>query len=85
LPGGAGTLDELFEAWTWQQLGLHTKPVALLNVAGYWDPLLAALDHMSEAGFIRPSDRANLIIAKHSDDLLEALGSYGPLAPKWRG
>jgi len=54
LPGGAGTLDELFEVLTWRQLGLHAKPIALLNVAGYWDPLLALLARVTEEGFAEP-------------------------------
>ncbi|WP_323764348.1 TIGR00730 family Rossman fold protein [Marinovum sp.] len=57
LPGGAGSLDEFFEALTWAQLGLHAKPVVLLNVAGYWDPLLALLDHVIDQGFAEPSLR----------------------------
>ena len=52
LPGGPGTLDELFEVLTWRQLGLHAKPVLLLNVNGYWDPLLALLDHVVGGGFV---------------------------------
>jgi uncharacterized protein (TIGR00730 family) len=83
LPGGAGTLDELFEAWTWQQLGLHDKPVALLNTGGYWDPLLAALDHMSVAGFIRPDARAHLIVVAGATDLLAALGRFDPPTGRW--
>ena len=83
LPGGAGTLEELFEAWTWQQLGLHRKPVAVLNVAGYWSPLLSALDHMSAAGFIRPADRAQLIVARDTADFLDALKRFEPPQHKW--
>jgi uncharacterized protein (TIGR00730 family) len=85
LPGGAGTLDELFEAWTWQQLGLHAKAVGLLNVDGFWDPLLAALDHMRDAGFIRPADRASLIVAGSAVELLEAIAAFTPARPKWGG
>ena len=51
LPGGAGSLDELFEALTWRQLGLHEKPVLIVNINGYWDPLLAMMDHVIESGF----------------------------------
>jgi len=54
LPGGPGTLDELFEVLTWRQLGLHSKPVYLLNVGGYWDPLLALLAHLVAQGFADP-------------------------------
>lgn len=58
LPGGAGSLDEFFEVLTWAQLGLHHKPVILLNVAGYWDPLLALLDHVIDQGFAEATLRA---------------------------
>jgi uncharacterized protein (TIGR00730 family) len=85
LPGGTGTLDELFEAWTWQQLGLHAKPVGVLNVVGFWDPLLAALDHMSAAGFIRPMDRASLIVADDAIGLLKAVEGFIPARRKWSG
>ncbi len=51
MPGGAGSLDEFFEVLTWRQLGLHTKPILLLNIAGYWDPLIALLQHVTETGF----------------------------------
>lgn len=54
LPGGAGSLDELFEVLTWRQLGLHSKPVVLLNTAGYWSPLLALIDHVIAQGFADP-------------------------------
>jgi uncharacterized protein (TIGR00730 family) len=57
LPGGFGTLDELFEAITWSQLGIHTKPIGLLNVDGFFDPLLAFIDHGVAEGFIRPQHR----------------------------
>jgi len=53
LPGGLGTLDELFEIWTWAQLGFHQKPIGLLNVSGFFSPLLALTEHMSRAGFVR--------------------------------
>jgi len=70
LPGGIGTMDELFEAWTWTQLGLHRKPCALLNMDGYYDPLLAFLDHAVDEGFLEPRYRAALLVA---DDLETAL------------
>ncbi len=60
LPGGPGSLDELFEVLTWAQLGQHDKPIYLLNVAGYWDPLVALIDHQIEQGFADPSFRAFL-------------------------
>lgn len=55
LPGGIGTLEELFEVFTWAQLGLHDKPIGLLNVGGFFDPLLGMLDHMTQQGFVKPS------------------------------
>jgi uncharacterized protein (TIGR00730 family) len=55
MPGGAGSLDEFFEILTWRQLGLHQKPVILMNVAGYWDPLLALIRHVTETGFAEDS------------------------------
>ncbi|MEM8656924.1 MAG: TIGR00730 family Rossman fold protein [Pseudomonadota bacterium] len=55
LPGGAGTLDELFEVLTWRQLGLHSKPIALLDTDGYWQPLLALIEHLRDQGFLDPS------------------------------
>lgn len=60
LPGGIGTLDELFEMWTWAQLGLHDKPCALINTAGYYDPLIAFLDGAVREGFLRPEARSRL-------------------------
>jgi uncharacterized protein (TIGR00730 family) len=78
LPGGAGTLEEFFEAWTWAQLGIHRKPVALLNVAGYYDPLLATLDHMTREGFVRPQQRAMVLVADDPAALLDRLAAYHP-------
>lgn len=82
LPGGGGTLDEFFEAWTWQQLGLHTKPVALCG-GQFWAPLLAMLDHMVNEGFVRAEDRQTLVAAEGPEDLLAALQTWAPPAPKW--
>jgi len=62
LPGGIGTMDELFEAWTWTQLGLQRKPCGLLNHDGYYDALIAFIDHAVEEGFLRPPHRAALIV-----------------------
>lgn len=83
LPGGAGTLEELFEVWTWQQLGIHSKPVALYDIDGYWQPLLNALDSMTGNGFISETTRSNLIVRDNPQDLLAALNSWTPPAPKW--
>ena len=57
LPGGLGTLDETFEIITWRQLGLHDKPITILNLEGFWDPLLDLIDHQTEAGYVRPQHR----------------------------
>lgn len=73
LPGGIGTLDELFEAWSWSQLGVEAKPNGLLNVAGYFDPLLAFLDRAVDAGFVRPEHRATLEVADAIAPLLDRL------------
>lgn len=83
LPGGAGTLEELFEVWTWQQLGIHAKPVALLDVGGFWQPLLAALDAMTAQGFISRTFRSGLIVEEDPAALLEALTGWSPLPSKW--
>ncbi|MFY0596147.1 MAG: TIGR00730 family Rossman fold protein [Cognatishimia sp.] len=64
LPGGAGSLDELFEVLTWRQLGLHDKPIVLLNVNGYWDPLIGLIDHVIDQGFADASLKAYISIAE---------------------
>ncbi|WP_417524208.1 TIGR00730 family Rossman fold protein [Marinovum sp.] len=73
LPGGAGSLDEFFEVLTWAQLGLHAKPVVLLNVAGYWDPLLALLDHVIDQGFAEASLRGFWQVAETVEDCMGKL------------
>jgi uncharacterized protein (TIGR00730 family) len=78
LPGGLGTLEELFEIWTWSQLGIHRKPCGLLNAAGYFDDLLAFLDHAVSTGFIRETYRSMLVVEESPARLLEALASYRP-------
>jgi uncharacterized protein (TIGR00730 family) len=85
LPGGVGTADELFEIITWAQLGLHCKPVGLLNTAGYFDPLLSWIERMTEEAFLRPSDRDLLQVSDTCDDLLERLQAFRPLErlEKW--
>src|SRR5581483_12340238 len=70
LPGGCGTLDELFEILTWAQLGLHRKPIGLLNVAGFFDPLLAWLEHSIREEFIREKHRSLLLTATEPEQLL---------------
>ena len=73
LPGGFGTLEEMFEVVTWRQLGYHDKPSALLNVEGYYDPLLAFCDAAVARGFVKPRDRGNLISGSDPHALLDAL------------
>ena len=73
LPGGIGTLDELFEAWSWNVLGYHAKPFCLLNVAGFWDGLIQFMDHATESGFLSVSRRNQLLIAASPEEALELL------------
>jgi uncharacterized protein (TIGR00730 family) len=74
LPGGAGTLDELFEIWTWAQLGLHDKPIGLLDLDGFYTHLLRHLDTAVAAGFLRPSARATLRVASDPHTLFQEIG-----------
>ena len=84
LPGGLGTFEELFEVWTWAQLGYHPKPVALLNIAGFYDGLLAFLDHTVAQGFIRPQHRAMLLTGTEPAELLPRMRAFtAPPMPKW--
>jgi hypothetical protein len=73
LPGGIGTFDELFEAWTWNALGYHAKPFALLNVAGFWDGLIGFLDQATMHGFMSPARRAQLIVGTDIGDVIDRL------------
>lgn len=73
LPGGIGTLDELFEAWTWNALGYHAKPFGLLNVANYWDSMVTFLDSVESNGFMSSARRQQLIVANDIDGALESL------------
>lgn len=83
LPGGLGTLEELFEVWTWGQLGLHRKPYALLNVNGFFDPLVAFIDQLVRQRFVRAAHRGMLIVERDPDLLLQRLGvQYVPTVPK---
>lgn len=74
LPGGHGTLDELMEAVTWAQIGLHSKPCILVNTLGYWDGFLEFLDSAVAAGFIKPADRALLRVAADAEEAVKLLG-----------
>ncbi|UWP96325.1 TIGR00730 family Rossman fold protein [Aliiroseovarius crassostreae] len=73
LPGGAGSLDEFFEVLTWRQLGLHDKPIILLNINGYWDPLIALMDHVIAQGFAGPDIRDNTLVADDVDQMTALL------------
>jgi uncharacterized protein (TIGR00730 family) len=73
LPGGIGTLDELFEAWSWNALGYHKKPFCLLNVDGYWDGLIDFIDHATASGFMSARRRKQLRVAKTPGEALELL------------
>jgi len=75
LPGGIGTFEELFEVWTWAQLGYHDKPIGLLNVDGFYDPLLTFIDHTLEQGFIRPGCRELLRVERDIDSLLAVVNA----------
>jgi uncharacterized protein (TIGR00730 family) len=78
LPGGIGTMEEFFEVWTWGQLGMHAKPCGLLNVAGYFDPLLEFLDHAVEEKFVHDVHRSMVIVESDAEKLLERFASYAP-------
>jgi uncharacterized protein (TIGR00730 family) len=73
LPGGIGTLDEFFEAWSWNALGYHKKPFCLLNVNGYWDGLIDFIDHATESGFMSQQRRRQLLVATTPEQALELL------------
>ena len=73
LPGGIGTLDELFEAWSWNALGYHAKPFCLLNVEGFWDGMIEFIDHATRSGFLSPQRRSQLFVAQTPDEALELL------------
>ncbi len=75
LPGGLGTLEELFEVWTWGMLGLHDKPFGILDVEGYYKPLITFLDHARDEGFVRPAQRARLIVETEPAALLRGLAT----------
>ena len=85
LPGGFGTLDELFEILTWAQLGIHRKPVGLLDVGGFFAPLLGWLDGVVAVGLLKPKHRDLLLVSDAVPDLLDRLAAYRPPAPttKW--
>ncbi|WP_426264504.1 TIGR00730 family Rossman fold protein [Sphingomonas sp. PWP1-2] len=79
LPGGTGTMDELWEALSWAQIGYHAKPVGLLNIAGYYDHLVAFYRHMGEVGFLRPQHHGILLIDTALDSLLDQMAAPEPI------
>jgi uncharacterized protein (TIGR00730 family) len=84
LPGGTGTLDELFELFTWSQLGLHRMPIGLLDVDGYWQPLLRFLEHAVNERFLRAEHFETLLVEHEADALLDRLAAHAPRAlDKW--
>ncbi|ENV10401.1 TIGR00730 family protein [Acinetobacter higginsii] len=83
LPGGAGTLEEIFEQWTWSQLGIHQKPCAFLNVDGFYDGLIQMIQGSVERGFSQERFVDKLIVAEQIEDILTAFSNYQPATPKW--
>ncbi len=83
MPGGIGTMEELFEVWTWAQLGLHSKPIGALNVHGFFDHLLAFCDQLVGDGFLPAASRAHLVLGTDAGALLDALKDARGLVDRW--
>lgn len=84
LPGGFGTLEELAEITTWAQLGMHHKPIVLLDLDGFWQPLLEQFDKMTVGGLLKPRNRALIVSVPTVDDILDAIATYqAPHEEKW--
>tara|TARA_B100000497_G_scaffold74199_1_gene83163 strand:- start:742 stop:1323 length:582 start_codon:yes stop_codon:yes gene_type:complete len=84
LPGGFGTLEELFEMLTWAQLGLHSKPIGILNINGYYDSLITLVDTMIDNGFIKNIHKDMILISNKVDDLIDKMKNYNaPIVEKW--
>ena len=81
LPGGTGTMDELWEALSWAQLGYHSDPIGLLNIAGYYDKLVEFWEHMGSVGFVRPQHQGLLLVDDNLDGLLDKMASAQPTIP----
>jgi len=86
LPGGLGTMEELFEVWTWAQLGFHQKPCGLMNVAGYYDHLTAFIDHAVDQEYVKAAHQDALLVATEPNELLQKMASYHATPDgKWIG
>jgi uncharacterized protein (TIGR00730 family) len=83
LPGGAGTLEEIFEQWTWGQLGIHGKPCAFLNIKGYFEPIRTMVERMVADGFLQPQFAGMLAFSESIDEILTGFASYVPPSSKW--
>jgi uncharacterized protein (TIGR00730 family) len=84
MPGGLGTIEEIFEIWTWAQLGIHRKPIGFLNVLDYYSPLMEFLDHAVGAGFVRPQHRAVAIVDSDPRAMLDRFAAFTPpVVEKW--
>jgi uncharacterized protein (TIGR00730 family) len=84
LPGGLGTLEEIFEIWTWAQLGIHLKPLGFLDVNGFWSPLMTFLDRAVDAGFVRAQHRDIAVVERDAAQLLRRFRNYEPpTVHKW--
>ena len=84
MPGGAGTLEEIFEQWTWGQLGIHQKPCAFLNAYGYFDPLRTMIDRMANEGFLRTDHASMVIFDPDPRTILDAFRAYSAPVTKWQ-
>lgn len=84
MPGGTGTLEELFEVWCWAQLGIHHKPCALYNVSGFYNKLLEFISHAQNQQFIREEYTHMLVVESSADKIIQAFKAYQPPADKWR-
>ena len=83
IPGGAGTLEEIFEQWTWAQLGIHLKPCAFLNVDGFYDDLLKFIQLTADKGFTHQRFTSSLIASENIEEILAQFETYVPPQPKW--
>ncbi|MEC8567123.1 MAG: TIGR00730 family Rossman fold protein [Pseudomonadota bacterium] len=83
LPGGAGTLEEIFEQWTWSQLGIHQKPCAFLNIDGFYDGVIQTIQDSVNRGFSQARFVEKLIVADNIGEILKAFVAYEPAIPKW--